>query len=62
MKELNELQNAQFVTTQLCRKCVYCVVHFEIRECEWDKFVPVGEKKSYLYTAIEFDCIHFDAR
>jgi hypothetical protein len=48
--------------TTFCKNCSYCIVLKTIRECEWDIFPPIRVDKSTLYTPIEFDCIHYDAR
>lgn len=55
-----EISNLEMING-LCVNCAYCVVH-NLRECEWDMFEPVDCSKSRLYTAVDFDCLHFEAR
>ena len=62
IQEFIQLDNCKLNTTNLCKDCVYCIVHDNMRECENDKFSPVDIKKSRLYTSIEFDCVEFIKR
>ncbi len=62
MQELIQLANTEAQFTKLCKKCIYCIMNKNKRECEWDMFDPACREKSELYTPIEFDCINFVER
>ena len=62
MKEITQLKNTRGEYTQFCRDCENCIELFGNRECENDRFVPVGINKSELYTSLDFDCLEFVKR
>lgn len=62
IQEFNQLDNCQSFQSNLCNECEFCIIHGNIRECEYDMFSPVDVKKSRLYTSIEFDCVHYIKR
>jgi len=62
MRKIMLLPNSEINKTSLCRNCGNYVENGSLRECEWELFVPTTEKKSSLYTPVEFDCVHFTER